>query len=931
MILDYNYHKQKRQLSVSYINEHGAKALLRYNVSRFKTYYENPSGRFDNWNGKKCDIKYTEKPGWTEFKTFIEELPTRDKLLLLGKTNPKLYTFDIEVAYDPTEFPEPGEAKFPILTISIVNENLDAVVLGIKKLNDSDRLQNRYEEWLNTSEFYKKLGLSKPKVKYIYFESEGEMLKYFLEDIVSKCPVLAGWNSLAFDWQYIQNRVKNYYPDISFSVSSMDRTMGYKSVQDFKGNKIRLSIPHHTLVLDMMDIIGTFDMAVMPIKESLSLDYISFESIGMGKIKYDGDLNSLYESDYATYVFYNMIDSVLVQLIDKRFKTLSILYTQSLLCRNTISTAFSKIAITESMFFNHFFENGIKIVPSDGFSGDRGKLVGAYVRQTTAGKHMYVCCNDFASLYPSVIISCNLSIENYMGCLADGTFTEADLERYRKDPNYFVSINGCVYKNDKDYSFKIIQRNLKTLRAETKYLSKQLDATVMSDLEHIKKKMAPKNQKYSEEAIEVMKELGFDVKCTTDLYNIDLKEFERLMTLEINFMVCKEQAVKLIMNSMYGGSSHVAFEWFNIFLANDITGEGRTLINIMENHIPKFFQDNWLSMTDLHKQLGITLKQHIEKADIQNISEHYIKDLGIFVQPVAGDTDSIYFCYEGLLNTIEGIENMSITERARIIERINTEYLNQANKKLMTEYYRGRNIRNVDTDMVHEFELETIAYSELRLDVKKRYSQMLIWKDGKYFDEDNLKSKTKGLEMVKASYPAPARKILTKLTKTLLLSEDPQLIHILNNIMRQGKVDWDNTPINDISPAISVNDYNDYVISDDDPTKGPEVNKGCPFQVRGLAYYNWIRQTKGLIGDPLYGGKMKYYIVDTRQPKKKSVPNVFFTFQPNNLPDWSQQYAPIDRNAMFQKCVIDPFNRILEAARMQQLNINGYIPVSLFD
>lgn len=935
MILDYNYHRQKHQLSFSYVTDQGGKAILKYNVSKFKSYVEDPNGKFTNWNGKPCGIRMVDKPGWTEIKTFIEELSEKDRQILLGKTNPRLYTFDIEVKVDPKVFPEPSEAKFPILTISIVNDKLDAIVLGIKNLSNPEALQKRYEDWLDTSEFYKTLGLPRPKARYMEFRTEKEMLEYFLREFVAKCPVMAGWNSLEFDWQYIQNRIKFFFPDISFNMCSVDWTMKTKQITNLKGEKIRLSMPNHTLVLDMMDVIGSFDIAVMPIKENLSLNYISTESIGMSKIEYDGDLQHLYDTDYATYVFYNMIDSVLVQLIDKKFKTLSVLYTQSLICRNDISTAFSKIKITESMFFNHFFDTGIKVVPSPKFTGERGELMGAYVRKTTAGKHQYVCCNDFASLYPSVIVTCNISIENYLGSIADGTFTEADLEPYRNDPGYFVSVNGCVYKNDKDYSFKIIQAGLKKLRGVTKYLSKELDATVMSDIDHILEGRQSNTKPYSHACVETLKGLGYEVFSSADIQRAfdnaeyDLKELKRILQNEITFMTNKEQAVKLIMNSMYGGSSHVAFEWFNINLANDITGEGRNLIHIMEHHIPRFFQQNWHRMADLHNKLGIRLKNIPFQLEYE---EKFTKDLNIMAQPVAGDTDSIYFCYEGLLNTIQGVEKMTITEKARIIERLNTEFLNQHNKEVMVNYYRGRNTRNVDTDMIHEFELETIAYSEIRLDVKKRYSQMLIWKDGKYFDEDHLKQKTKGLENIKSSYPAPARSILSKLIKHLLMSESRYLNHELNNICQEGKREWLNIDVEKISPAISVNGYTKYIISDDDPTRGVVAEKGCPFAVRGLAYYNWLRTTHDLVGDPLYGGKMKYYIVKSKTPKRKSDNDIIFTFQPSALPKWAEEYAPIDRRALYQKCVLDPFNRILSNIDgLQPLKWEGILTANLFD
>ena len=612
MILDYNFSKKRQQFTLSYIKDNGAKALLKYNVGRFKSFYETPSGKFTNWNGKKCDIRWTDDPSWCDIKTFLRELPQRDRELILSKTNPKLYTADIEVEIDQSEFPDPDEAKYPILTISVVNDDLDAIVMGIKRLEDpNNELQQHFIDYLNTCDFYKKLNIKEPHIRHLYFETEGEMLKYFLYNVVSKCPVLAGWNFLGFDWRYVCNRISRYYPDISLNCCSIDWSMTYKKFTDFKGNDYRLQMPNHTLIIDMMDVIDTFDMAVMPIKENMSLDYIASESpVGLHKIKYDGNLQQLYERDYPRYVFYNAIDSVLVQLIDKCFKTLNSIYTQSLLIENKIQMAMSKIAITESMFFNYFYDHNIKIVPTNKFEGERGKLVGAYVREPTPGKHGWVCCNDFASLYPSAIITCNLSIENYMGCLDDGDFTEQQIEKYKQDPNYFVSVNNCVYKNDKDYSFKEIQYNLKTLRAKTKYLSKQLDATVMLDVEHLLKGGKVEERTYPDNIIEALQQEGYNIKSTTDLQNIDLNEFQRKMRRAITFMTSTEQAIKLIMNSMYGGSSHVAFAFFNIRLANDITGEGRNIIHRMERHIPKYFQDNWFNMTELHKKLGIKLKSN---------------------------------------------------------------------------------------------------------------------------------------------------------------------------------------------------------------------------------------------------------------------------------------------------------------------------------
>lgn len=611
MILDYSYNKSKRMFSVSYVKDDGLKSLLNFNVSKFKTFYSTPNGPYENWDGSRCDVKYTNDPNIFDIKNYLKEVSPEYRKLLLGRTNPRLYTFDIEVMIEDNEFPEPSEAKFPITTISIANESLDVIVLGIRELDKDGQeyILSAFDEYINSSEYFKSLKMRTPKIQYIYFPNEEKMIEYFLKNIVAKVPVLAGWNSIMFDWQYIQNRIKNYFPNLSLNSASIDWTMNYKNYYDFKDNRIRLSMPNHTLILDMMDVIETFDLAVMPIKESLSLDYIASESIHMNKIKYDGDLDYLYQQDYPKYVFYNAIDSVLVQLIDKKFRTLQSIYSQALYCEEKIGLCFSKIALAEALFFNYFYKNGKKIVPIDKDSRDRGELVGAYVKVPIPGKHNYMCCNDFASLYPSTIITCNLSIENFMG----HDYTEEELDRFKNDPNYFVSVNNNVYKNDRDYAFRVIQQELKNERAKSKYLSKQLDASVMLDIEHIQKGRETHKEPYPENIVHALKDIGYDIKEPNDIRSVDINTFQSKLKIYITFLTSQEQACKLLMNSCYGGSSHPYFAFYNIDLANDITGEARNLIHMMERHIPELFDNEWFKMKDVHKMIGIKLKKEFLK------------------------------------------------------------------------------------------------------------------------------------------------------------------------------------------------------------------------------------------------------------------------------------------------------------------------------
>lgn len=974
MILDYKYIQKQRKLTLSYINDNGTKSVLNFNVDKFKSYRKTPTGRFMNWDGSRCEECLTQDPHPFDIRTFFREINPKYQELINGKTNPRLYTFDIETQLKSNgDFTEPSEADMPIHTISCASPELTTLVMGDRQLSDEDIrwIQDQITEYLNNIEFFKTLDISAPVFKYQYFDREEDMIRYFLRDIVSKVPVLSGWNCIDYDWQYIMSRIKNFYPNISATSASSVWQCVQRRYTDFKNNDFYLSMPVHTPIIDMMDVIDGFDMSGLTAKESTSLDYIASETPGLNvhKIEYDGSLEDLYTNDYKRYVFYNAVDSILVQLIDKRYKTLATMYMQALYCGTKIQDTFSKIAVSEALTWNDFYEQGIKIVPEEHYEKERGRLQGAYVADPKPGLWNFVTCNDFSSLYPSQIIVNNLSFDNFVGTfylndelekyaydsryvvigpnvhknsgtaanpeIGELLYTFIDdksLEKYRKDPNYFVSVNGHVYKNDKDYAFKRIQANLKATRNVSKYLGKQLDALVMLDVEHILKNRTPSVDPYPDNIINALQQMGYDIRSSQDLLNIpndQLLEFKRILGVEINFYMCKEQAMKLLGNSMYGGSSHIAFYWFNISLARDITAEGRNLIHLMEHHIPDYFEKNWLNMKELHQQLGISVDQ---KSNEKNL-----------VQVIYGDTDSLYMTYGHLLNTIKGIENKTNREKLKIIVGINEKFLNEHNRKFMEEYYNSRHAKSI-----HDFELETVGLGGIWLNVKKRYAQILLWKDGKYFDEDSLPLKVKGLEMIKSSYPKFDREALKRVVRAILESDTRKnLWDKINILVQQEKMAHREAPIEDVCAAMGVNGYTKYIIDESryKKTKGAHMQAldgsgtilytapKCPANVRALGIYNTIRESNGLQGDPIYGGKVKTYIYKPKNIRinKDSDPYVF-AFQSGIYPKWATEYAPIDRDAMFQKYFLDPLNRICrEAMGFEPFAIDGSKQLSLFD
>lgn len=689
MILDYNYNNYKRQLDVSYIEDNGSKQILSFNVNRFKAYYSTPKGKFKNWAGDNCDIRWVENPSKFEIKTFLTELDPKYKDLFNKKTFPNVYVFDIEAKKDKItgEYSDASVASGEISVISVTSPDLNTLVLGTLPISEMEKrvLSDNFNSYVQNTTFFKSLKKKDPYVKYVQFYSEEEMIKYFLKNIVAKVPILTGWNCIRYDWQYIYNRIKNYYPNLSIKLASCNGRTVNKTHKDKFGNEFRLPMPEHTLIIDMMELIEQKDKKVLPMKESMKLDYIADAALGIRKIEYTKSLDDLYDNDYGRYIFYNAIDSFIVQLINYRFKTLDSIYLIARYCGEKIANCFGPIAITEAIIFNDFYKNGLKIVYEDQ-KPVRGKLVGAYVKKSVPGIHNFVCCNDFASLYPSTIRTCNLSFENYIGGFWDEeklapfkkipkqyvvigpnvfenektekepkagkllyTFLDEEKLAQYRNPNYFITVNGCVYKNDKDYAFRRIQSDLQVARNRDKYLGKDIDSQVLMDLHHIIKGDCNREMTYKDSVIEVLKGLGFDIKCTNDLKLLNKEkqeELEAILEKEVVYFDSNQKAMKDIMNSMYGGASNVAFYWYNMNLANDITGESRNLIHLMEHHIPDHIKKEWPTLYDVHKQLNITVNK--DKANDVLKNAYYVpKEVDpdtynepSFATPVYGDTDS---------------------------------------------------------------------------------------------------------------------------------------------------------------------------------------------------------------------------------------------------------------------------------------------------
>lgn len=364
-------------------------------------------------------------------------------------------------------------------------------------------------------------------------------------------------------------------------------------------------------------------------------------------------------------------------------------------------------------------------------------------------------------------------------------------------------------------------------------------------------------------------------------------------------------SIKYLSNAIYGGSSHIANFWFDMDFANDITAESKNLILMMEDELNKYFLNDFINDKNNHTKFGITINNN-----------EYFKDK----KPVIYiDTDSCYTNYGPVLNVINESSNWTDLEKIRFIEKFSKEFMDPRNEKFLKEYFEKRHGRSV-----HSFELETIARSGIWLNVKKRYMQDVRWKDGRIFDDVNIKAK--GIEIVKSSFPSFSRTALKDLVKILLTDNDRKYLSQKLNIKVQEYKNkfWD-ADIESISISSSINNYTKYII--DDSGEKLKVASKCPSNVRAAGNRNLIINKYKLGDELIYGGKCKIYNTTFNGMMKEPTT---FAYVSGSLPNWVDKYAPIDRASMFQKVVLDPINRILEPIQLPLLCIDGSMQLSLF-
>lgn len=311
-----------------------------------------------------------------------------------------LCLFDIEVQFnlaDGLGYPSIQNPFGEINSISIYDSSMECYIMLIPiEMQGVVRLKDEYH------------GIP---VETFWTRSERDMLLIFA-DYLEHVDIISGWNSIAFDVNYIIARATRHFGEKkAIRMFCRDNLPARK--REFTNEygedtwEWMLAGRSH---LDMMMLFKKFNPGE---KKSFKLDSICEEVLGESKIEFEDDLGALFEENPQKFYEYSLHDSRLLKMLDDKTKIIDLAMMMARdMCALPKDVTGSVNII--NMALMKFCRKKDNIVLPDMSDMQKEDFDGALVYDTIAGRHGLVFTIDLTALYPSAIILIGMSKENLL-------------------------------------------------------------------------------------------------------------------------------------------------------------------------------------------------------------------------------------------------------------------------------------------------------------------------------------------------------------------------------------------------------------------------------------------------------------------------------------------------------------------------------------
>ncbi len=398
-------------------------------ITDFKPFFYVPNskeGEHTSLYGDKLRRVYVEHPSKIKIerekyqRTYEADVNYVNRFLIeryteIQKQPVRFCHLDIEVE-DREGFPRPELANKPILSIACY-DNFKATFFVFAVTNKPNK---GYEE-IKTRTQYKDF----PVIVFT-FNSEVDMLfkfKQFINDF--DFDVIMAWNGDNFDFPYLFNRLNA----LSLDPSTLSPTGQF----DDRDNK-----PRGRIWLDLMRAYRKLSTHEL---ESAALDYIGKQEVGQGKLEKtsSGFVGDQWFNDFDSFLKYNIHDVWLMVEIEHRKGIVDYFDTVRRLTFCTWYDVFFNSRVLDCYFLRKAKEYGVVLPTKKKRDDDYIPVEGARVIPPKVGMHPNVAVGDVRSLYPTAILTCNMSPETRMDL--------SDVNLMRSIPH--VRVDNVIFRTDK--------------------------------------------------------------------------------------------------------------------------------------------------------------------------------------------------------------------------------------------------------------------------------------------------------------------------------------------------------------------------------------------------------------------------------------------------------------------------------------------------
>ena len=500
------------------------------------------------------------------YQYISEHWPTEE--IQFDPSKIKIFSLDIETTVNEG-FPNVETANEEVLLITVQDSNTKKIYT------------------FGTSAWERGEETKEHDVTYFEFATEENMLKGFLNWWSENYPdVITGWNTKLFDIPYLITRVENLldekwkwehdtkeWPAKWRKMFSPFKLLHKKDV--FIQNRSYKTYDVWGIAqLDYLDLYKKFTYVT---RETYKLDHIAEVELGKKKLESGFDtFREFYEKDWNRFVDYNIIDTVLVDMLEDKMKLIELCLTMAYDAKCNYEDVFSAVRTWDCIIYNHLLRKNIIVCPKK--DNVNKSIAGAFVQEPVPGRYEWVVSFDATSLYPSIIMQYNMSPDTLifnempMRVTVDGMLERQEIGTLKGA----MAANGTQYRKDKLGLFPEVVDKF------------------FQDRQKYKKLMIEAQNKYEK---------------TKDKNLLkDISKFN-------NFQMAR----KIQLNSLYGAMANQYFRYYDTRIAEGITLSGQFIIRetakSLDNYLNKLCETenevySFYSDTD---SCYITLKQVVEK------------------------------------------------------------------------------------------------------------------------------------------------------------------------------------------------------------------------------------------------------------------------------------------------------------------------------